>query len=94
VITVGHFYSIIPSVLKKEEKEMKTNTYTNVILTVIAALLTLNLMKPVIFPTSLKEASPQGAVDINIAEVGGRRVTVSVGDMRVADSGIPVFLTK
>ena len=65
--------------------------YSKVILTIIAILLTLHLIKPLLMP---KEVSAQrGVVDVNIAEVGGKRVRVSMYDMNIYDSGIPVFVT-
>jgi len=66
--------------------------YTKVILTIIAILLTLHLIKPLLIP---KEVGAQmGVLDVNIAEVGGKTVHVSVFDMGVMDSGIPVFVTE
>ena len=61
------------------------------ILTVIATLLALHLIRPVILPPTVQA---QGIIDLDIREVAGKRVRVNVTDMSVVDSGIPVFITK
>ncbi|MFX0201098.1 MAG: hypothetical protein ACFFCW_33685 [Candidatus Hodarchaeota archaeon] len=58
--------------------------YTKFILTVIAILLALHLVKPWFIPYEVK-AGP-GIIDVNIEKVGGSFVNVS--------AGIPVHIVK
>ena len=59
--------------------------YTKFILTLIAILLVLHLIKPLFTPTNVT-AKPE-VVDVNIAKVGGQPI-VRMG------SGLPVFVTN
>ncbi len=68
------------------------NKYTNFVLTVIAILLALHLVKP--FFTTNSVTANQREIDVNIASVGGRSVNINSFDMGPFDSGIPVFITK
>ena len=63
--------------------------YLKIILTIIAILLTLHLLKPII-PGIAKAGD---VTDVNIAQIAGKKVYVSVLDMNEIDSGIPVFVT-
>lgn len=60
--------------------------YTKFILTVIAVLLVLHLVKPWLTPTDVKAQT--GVVDVNIAEVDGHRVRVGLMPM----GGLPVVV--
>jgi hypothetical protein len=61
--------------------------YTNFILTVIAILLTLHLVKPWFIPGNADAYGER--VDVNIEAVGGKRVGRSI----FFDKGLPVFIT-
>ena len=67
--------------------------YTNFILTVIAMLLALHLVKPWFIPSNVN-ATGDNKADVNIAQVGGRDVLLQFDDMMHGSSGIPVFITK
>jgi hypothetical protein len=66
--------------------------YTNFILTVIAMLLALHLVKPWFVPSNVNASGT--ATDVNIVQVAGRDVRVGMHDMILHDSGIPVFITE
>jgi hypothetical protein len=64
--------------------------YTDFILTVIALLLALHLVKPWLSPEEARAGSDE-IVNVNILKVGGERINRSVYS---TSQGVPVYLVK
>jgi hypothetical protein len=75
----------------KRKGVIEIDKYTKVVLTVIAVLLALYLVKPWFVP---KQVMAYGATDVNIATVGGKSIKVGYGDFGYGVSGVPVYITN
>jgi len=67
--------------------------YTKIILTVIAVLLALHLVKPWLIPRQAR-ADLGEIVNVNVAKVAGKEISVHKFDVGTANSGIPVVVTR
>ena len=67
-------------------------TYLKIVLTVIAVLLTVHLVKP--FIVSDAQAKTAEVIDVNIISVAGQKINTSLYQGVYSDIGIPVYLTK
>lgn len=74
---------------------MKTDTYTKIVLTVIAACLVCLILKPAdsgLIVSNVQAQEPRGIVDVNIVRIDGKRFNV----MAVSSLGaaLPVQVAK
>ena len=74
-------------------EKMKTNFYTNLILTIIAGCLLCIVFRDVNIPTTARaEISPGDTLDVNIVQINGRSITPDyAGNF---DASLPVTPTK